>query len=322
MDIKTHYHQFLPFLLSLGAGYMFITPAWSAAPLGYGEWSETAGEISINCPVGYVCAEQISGKGMFQRLLTATSGDRYYQQIIADSGGSDGTMKLEAFILSANTPESGLASKQTIEDVDTFNSFSSTVFINTGWANQGENSVDIQQSMNSTDPVLTSVYYEDAFKYFVKRDENENNLGKYLEIYQGQLDSTLLGGAESVTTGDDRYTFVNRKSVGVFTSISGSISLFDGFRHFFNGGGMRRGLHHTSPSDGNLDWNAGDELQAIWIGSRCNNCATSGSSEPDYAFQSYENLTSGDGIAGQGNSYALQNWIDSIFGTAPVLIDY
>lgn len=294
----------------------------AASPVAFDTWSETAGAITSSCPLGYTCAEEINGIGMFQRLMTNASGDRYYQQIIADSGGRDGLMKLEAFILSSNTPVSGLASKQTIEDADALNSFNSTVYIATGWANQDENSVDVHQFMDSTDADFPNVYYQDEYQYYAKRDATENTIGKYIDINQGQLDSTFLQG-DQVSSGEDRYTFVNKIANGSFTFISGSISLTDRYRNRGGGGGMRRGSFSSSSSDGTLSWSIGDELQAIWIGNRCDDCTSDSSRNRDYAFQSYENATTGDGIAGQSSDgYAPENWIEQLFGTSPIIINY
>jgi len=318
-NYKGRWYLALPILI---VNYLPSFTAYGAGPIAFDSWSESAGIITISCPLGFTCSEEISGTGMFQQLMTSAGGERYYQQIIADSGGRDGLMKLEAFVYSSNAGSTGLASKQYIEDNITDNNFNSTTYITTGWANQGEDSVDIHQFLDSRNPVQTSVYYEDEFKYFVKRDTNENNIGKYVDINQGQLDSTLLQG-DQVTTGEDRYTFINRKAIGVYTSVAGSISLVDRYRSRGGGGGMRRGSMHSSASDGTISWSVGDELQAIWIGNRCDDCTSDSSRNRDFGFQSYENLTTGDGIAGQSSdSYLPQNWLDPMLGTSPVLINY
>ena len=316
---NSHWYLALPILMVNSLSSFTV---YGAPPIAFDSWSESAGVITINCPSGFTCSEEITGVGMFQQLITSTGGERYYQQIIADSGGRDGLMELEAFVYSSSTGSSGLASKQYLEDNDTNNNFNSTTYITTGWANQGEDSVDIHQFMDSRNPVQTSVYYEDEFKYFVRRDANENNIGKYVDINQGQIDSTFLQG-DLVSNGEDRYTFVNRKAIGVYTSSAGSISLIDRYRSRGGGGGMRRGGMHSSASDGSVSWSVGDELQAIWIGNRCDNCTSDTSRDRDFGFQSYENLTTGGGVAGQSSdAYLPQNWLEPMLGTSPVLITY
>jgi len=302
----------------LMANFLSSHSAFSAAPIAFDSWSESAGVITTSCPLGFSCNEEITGSGMFQQLITSATGDRYYHQIIADSGGRDGLMELEAFIYSTNTPESGMALKQYIEDSDTYNSFNSSVVLMTGWANQGEDSIDTNQFMASRSPDFASILYTDEFKYFQKRDASGTNIGKFVDITQGQLDSTYYQG-DKLTSGEDRYTFVNRIAAGVYTYVSGSVSVFDRF----GGGGMRRRAMSTTSSAGTMNWSVGDELQAIWIGNRCDDCTDDISRLRDYSFESYENITTGQGVAGQrGSTYLSENWIEQLFGTTPPLINY
>ena len=88
-----------------------------------------------------------------------------------------------------------------------------------------------------------------------------------------------------------------------------------------NGMGMGGG----GPGGGTVSWNTGNEVQVIWIGQNCASCVLSGmggmgGGSGAFAFQSYENLTSGaTAITRSITSTAPLNWQTVPFGTQPRL---
>jgi len=309
----TRFSQISPIVSAIiGTGFSLNVVAGS--PVAYDQWSNVGGVISATCPTGFTCEDGASDQGMMQRFITnVATGDRYIQQIIDDDMGSKGTMKLESFVYSSNSPVSGIASKQVITHNTALQNFDATILLNTGWANEGDNTVDIHQFMDSTDTPVNNTYYTDTFKFQEKRDQTTGErIGKYVDISQGQLNSTFIQG-DGVTSGNDQYSFVNKIVSGTFNQSTATVSLADNF-----GGGM---MGSGGSGGGTLSWNVGDEIQVIWLGQHCDRCGTT--NIIDFMFQSYENMSTGNIISGQaGNTTAPQNWEDPPFGAIPTLIQY
>ena len=300
-------------ILSGGVG----TSVYAGAPALYDSWSYSSGTISTACPAGFTCNPAITDEGMLQRTIFDSSGDQYIQQIIADYSTVAGNMTLETFVLASNsTNVPGIASKQHIVHNETDQHMEITTELNIGWANAGENAIQINQYKDTAAAGYTNVFYSDNFTYYEKRDTTTQEVsGKYTRLEQGQLGSTYYQSDGSVlTTGADQYSFVLAQAEGVFNTTPGSALLTNYWTtNIININGTTTG--------GTVAWNAGDNVRTFWWGQYCVSCGSVNTA--NMSLQILENVTTASSAAGvlNGSTDPLM-WVDPLFGTIPTLIKY
>jgi len=82
------------------------------------------------------------------------------------------------------------------------------------------------------------------------------------------------------------------------------------------------------PAGGSISWSAGQEVQVIWIGEICQGCQTAagmgagmgGAVNGTFAFQAYENLTTGASIVTRSLTQTNPfTWQTNPFGPQPGL---
>ena len=298
------------------AGYVVSAPVNAASPIPYDSWTESAGVISAACPVGFGCMGDSSDQGMMQRILFDSNGDQYIHQVITESTPTQGNMTLEAFVFSSNgTAPSGIASKQHIYHDEASKSMDVLVYLNTGWANTGENVVQVNQSKNTTENNNPNIYYEDSFTFYERRDTTTQAInGKYIDISQGQLGSTYFQSDGGVlTSGSDQYSFVNRQVSGVFNPVAMTASL----TNYWTGSLLDANGATGGPT---VSWDPGDSLRMVWWGQLCTGCAAYSA---NMSLQILENLTTETTTAGQRRFVTSpMSWPEPPFGTAPSIIEY
>lgn len=330
----------------LAATFAQLSAVQAAPPAQFGSWSANgAGKISAPCPSGFSCQGIVSDAGVFQQFLTDRNGRRFIQTVIMDSN-ADGQMLMEAYVDGTGTAD-GISAMQNIR-VDGTDTLDSTVHLNMGWANTGQNTVVIDQMVTSS--AMPGVGYMDQFHHEIDQDQNGNEVG-YFQAIRQEVTNTYLAGGDGVNpTGRDIHVFESRKAAGTRTGGSGSASLPS------SAGGMGGMGGGGGPTGGTMNWNAGDEIQAIYIGQICEGCqimsgmmkasggggggggttttttsttttTTSGGmtgggggtgGNVAFSYQSYDNLSDGSAAVATRDylSTGVVNW-NSVFGTAP-----
>jgi len=288
----------------------------AGSPIPYDTWTESAGIITADCPIGFGCMGDSSDQGMMQRILFDSNGDQYIHQVITHFTPTQGNMTLEAFVFSSNgIAPSGIASKQHIYHNQTNKNMDLMVYLNTGWANTGENVVQVNQSKNTIENGNPNIYYEDSFTYYERRDTTTQEInGTAIDISQGQLGSTYFQSDGGILTNNsDQYSFVNRQASGVFNPIAMTASL----TNYWAGSLLDA---NGATGGGTVSWDPGDALRMIWWGQYCIGCGTNSA---NMSLQVLENLTTNTTIAGQKYGVTSpMSWPEPPFGTAPSIIQY
>ncbi len=297
--------------------------ALAGPPVPYDNWSAGGGTISAPCPSGYTCEENVNDRGILQRILTDASGRRHIQLIIHDSN-AQGTLSIESFVnATENSAQNGIALKQTLTASDAVGTqLTVNALINTGWAlDPTSPALRMDQTLTQND---RGVGFSSTFRYEVDRaagSEGGNTTGTFLDIRQDLVNSSVL--TDNPATGQDLYAFVLRQAGGDRVTQGGSVSLSGGRMGMMGGGG--RG--------GTLSWQAGDTVQAIWVGQLCEGCQQGGGmggmggmgggggGTVTFSYQAFDNLsdTAGDITSYSLNSTDPRSWADPPFGAAPTL---
>ncbi len=300
------------------ASYVVSASVNAGSPIPYDSWTESAGVITADCPIGFSCMGDSSDHGMMQRILFDSNGDQYIHQVITEFTPDQGNMTLETFVFSSNdTATPGIASKQHIYHDQTTKYMDVLIYLNTGWANTGENVVQVNQSKNIVTNNNTNIFYEDSFTYYERRDTTTQEInGIYIDISQGQLGSTYFqSDGAIVTSQSDQYSFVNRQASGVFNPVAGSASLsnlFPGNERILDVNGATGG--------GTVTWDPGDSLRMIWWGQYCIGCD---SNSANMTLQALENITTNTATAGQKRYVTSPMlWPEAPFGAEPSIIQY
>ena len=258
---------------SLGAVALVLSgAAMAAAPFsggnnGFDQWSVSSGTVTVDlgsgatCPSGWTCSPAVSGDGFFQRQVDDGSGNSYFQTIITDKGvsGSPGGLSFsdESFVKTGNT--GGLADKSSITDTSISGTltetFSASTELNTGWAAPtGGDEVKIYQAI-----VADEGAGEDFRTDFWLAQLATNNVAtsKLMRI-TSNVDIELATGAVQ------DFVLVDR--IGSAYVNAGSVSA---------GGDS-------------IDWGAGDNVKAIWVGQDMS--AVLGVNQM-FGYTSYENVS-------------------------------
>ncbi len=291
-------------------------------PVPYDNWNTGGGPIDAPCPSGYTCEENVNDQGILQRILIDANGRRHVQLIIYDSN-AQGTLAIESFVdATENSAQNGIALKQTLTATDAAGTqLTVNALINTGWAlDPTSPALRMEQTLTQND---RGVGFSSTFRYEVDRapgSEGGNTTGTFLDIRQDLVDSSVL--TDNPATGQDLYSFVLRQVGGDRVTQGGTVSLAGGGMGMMGGGGGRGGT---------LSWQAGDTVQAIWVGQLCEGCQQGGmggmggmggsGGTVTFSYQAFDNLSD---TAGDITSYSLNNtdpssWADPPFGTMPTL---
>jgi hypothetical protein len=311
-------------LLTMGSAMLISSGVVMAdPPTSYGQYTVLNGGITPNpCPSGFTCGAPTTGKGFFQRQLTDSSGNKYFQTIITPTSTTPGT----TYGTTANPLSSldftdenfvkqgggtGIADSQHVYSAATTanpGDFSSTTAINSGWAkaSAAQNAIDLHQNIND----VTSGFGVD----FTLQDASTDNSAPVVTLRE---DVSLYTAGNPNSGEDDKQVFVLKQlkagSDGSTTQPVGAIPV-------------------TS-----ISWTTGQLIQAMWLAQ----VVTSGTTASTQAFgvQSYTNVDklnanqpdptmsyadlNGIGSAGApppaGTATGPGTWWDAaVFGTAPV----
>lgn len=255
-------------------------------PIAYGGWTVSGGVYTTDPCVGVDCADpSLNEQGIMQRVITV-GGDRYIQTIVTDTGATGDPnvadfdpnslgFKQESFI-KVNSG-GGVASNTHVAD-PTGGRFTYNAELKTGWAHGGplDPTLEVYQSVAtpSTNPLLQASTMWDTL---------------YMALGETQADKIIDINA----------------SVGSNTPIVGQPYFMNTpimFRTNIVQGAFQNTAHTLADapllpsSGGNIAWDAGDAVQATWMG------AVYVTSDPFSSPQiigatSYTNLSTGDRVA-------------------------
>lgn len=269
----------------------------AAAPVEFGKWTEAGGTVSVDCPAGFTCEQNVSSLGISVMTLIDPDGNRYFHQVMSETGVDGTQASSESFVgkaLQSDTlaESNGIALKQqvatTLDD-----SMTSTVQLNTGWSNDNtEPGVEITQSIKETTDY--SVFNE-AFSFKADRDDLGEQIGHKLELTQS-LDFISTGsGGQSVV---DENKFIHRQASGTQTPTAGSVSFPDGSE---------------------MTWQSGDSLRGTWIGQDCVGCSGASNSSSNvvgamFSLQTFDNVSDGELEIYTRNIFSIE---PPVWGSAP-----
>jgi len=314
--MQKHNNSILKIASLAVSSFIIGSPVYAGPPIAYDSWSESAGVITASCPTGFNCQGDSSDQGMMQRILYDSNGDQYIHQVITEFTADEGNMTLETFVFSSNgEADSGIASKQHLYHNQTDKNLDVMIYLNTGWANTGENVVEISQYKDTTTNGNSNIFYTDSFTYYERRDTTTQEInGTYVDLTQGQLGSTYFqSDGAIVTTQTDQYSFVNRQASGVFNPIATVASL----TNYWSGSTLNA---NGATGGGTVAWDPGDAVRMIWWGQYCSGC--SGYSA-NMSLQVLENMTTSSITAGQRYGVnAPMSWPNPPFGDTPGIIQY
>lgn len=295
----------LKLVSSFGSAALILSGAAVAAPPGgltYDQWGVSGGTItpttgtSANgfCPTGFACGAAVTGDGFFQRQLTDSAGNRYFQTMITNTGATGtptGTTPLdfadENYVKIA-TPgaavATGLADKQSLNDVP--GQFKTAALINVGWAQlPGEVNVQISQTVAES-----ASGFSNSFT-FAQLDPRA--ISRTID-----MDQNVVLQAATAPAVSDTQRFVLRERSGTAVTTAGTFTL----------------PGTPTPS---LAFAAGDDVKVIWVGQ---NMPSLGNL---FGFQSYSNLSAPTTVTPNPITYfdnaqtGPWNWNTTVFGTAP-----
>jgi len=270
---------------SVGAVALVLSgAAMAASPTGaFNGWSVTSGVIAptVACPTGFSCATAVTGDGFYQRQITDSLGNDYFQTIITDKGvtgsptANDLTFSDENYVRTGNV--SGLADKTQMKEVVTSGTLTTTfegsTELGTGWANGGtpgtDDTVQIYQGIIAND---TAVGAEDFdAKFWLRQTGAEGATGKRMRISSGVdiQESTSQPGTQDF----------------VLVELSGNENTAIGTANL--------------GTAGSVTWAAGDRIKAIWVGQDM--AAISGVNQ-EFGYTSYEDFT---GTTGAASTFSL-----------------
>ena len=300
----------------------------AAPPVAFGGWSETAGVISATCPANFQCINGVNDQGILQRTLRAATGEEYTQLVVVGVDNEGTVTTDESFIQMNSLALGGISTKQTFATAGPL-PFNSQTLLNTGWANDGISpAINIKQSIVST---YLGVDYSSIFAFEQDRDAIDNVTGSYTDISQTLLNSSLL--SNTPTTGVDVQKFVFRRASGARNPSAGSVTLGRVQGGQMGMGGMGGGMGEGMMGGGNggtINWNAGDDVQVVWIGALCEGCGNGGMGgggmgggalDVTFSFQAFDNLVDSQDPIATASIIGSDpfTWSDPPFGVQPVL---
>jgi hypothetical protein len=271
--------------------------AMAAPPIGYGQYTATAGVITTNpCPAGFSCGAAITGDGFLQRQVTDTgTGQAYFQTIILDKGSTiaDGTNLTNATFADESFVQqaagAGIADSSHVfatpvaPDTSTF---TGDTLINVGWAKTpAENLITVNQNID--DPGKASML-------FTLTDNSTDNTNPIITLNE----TVYMPPTSGPATGDKQVFYLKQLQA--------------------TAGGTTVALPDSNPPVATtVDYLAGDIIQAMWLGQQVTGGTTGGAQL--FGTQSYTVNPTG---AATSVSYSDQtavgpfNW-DPVFGAAP-----
>lgn len=285
-------------LLTMGSAMLISSGiALAAPPISYGNFSASAGAITAGaCPSGFSCAAAITGDGFLQRQVTDTgTGTVYFQTIIVDKGSTiaDGTdlsaatFADESFVQQGGgtgiADSSHVLAGPVAPDTSTF---TGDTQINVGWAKgPTEDLINVNQTIN--DP-------NKAVMIFNLTDNSTDNTNPVVTLDQTVW---MADGAGNNPNNDRQHMYLKQLQAA--------------------SSGTTAALPTGATPATTLSYNAGDIIQAMWLGQQVTGGTTGGAQ--NFGTQSYtvNPTTTADSI-----SYSDQtvvgpfNW-DTTFGTAP-----
>jgi hypothetical protein len=277
------------------------------------------------------CEVIASGTGFLQVMVGGTGqiagaapGEEVYiMTYVGEQGFSDHSYVRMSTANSDTQTDPGIAAIQTIQEADLVRGggFESTTTIASGtWAKTSADVPDVSISQNLVDlgggtdagtglPTPGSTMTNDGNNFFASFDFESNsgqNTGYKLDL--GQV-AGLLGTGGSV---DDKQTFVYRARSGSYTA----------------------GGSGTLASANDVNWAAGDEVKAVWMGQSIllpDVAGTGNDVQSDFGYMAFQNTSAGADIisdsgftgteaSGPWNNFWSGN-VASEFGTAPCLAD-
>lgn len=299
--------------------------SFAAPPIVFDDWANTAGDISATCPTGFQCGAGVVDDGMLQRTVRDLNGDEFIQLILDDMDALGTRITTESFIRINGA--SGISSKQTISTNGADNLLSTTI-LNTGWANNEiDPTVLINQTLTSVDASGAGI--DNSFNFEVYEDVNGNPLGRFIDITDTTLDSSLLSA--NPTTGQDIQKFVYRRASGNQVPTAGSVTLPSAMGM---GGGMMGGGMMGGGAGGTMDWLAGDDVEVIWVGQICDGCQDGmmgggmgggmmgNGADVTFSYQSFDNLVDAFDPIATASIVSTDpfDWADPPFGLQPSLL--
>jgi len=305
--------------ISLLGTLIYSSATYSAPPIPFDTWTQTAGIVSATCPANHTCTDSVNDDGILQRLVKTDTGEEYIQFILYDENANGTVYKNENFINASTNTNGGIASKQSLTQTAPNDQLTSSAIINTGWANEPGVTPAIRLTQSQTMSFGT-VGYSSNFSYEADDDAAGNRTGDYLEITQRLSGSGAITGP--VTPGTDIQKFVSRRATGSRVPTAGQITL-PGTGGFGGGGFGGGGGGAQSAQGGTENWQAGEDISITWIGQLCDACVGQGRqiARTNFSYQTFDNLVdANDPIATLSRAQTDPfTWVDPTLGTQPIL---
>ncbi len=300
----------------LSAGLLYALPGLAQTPPPFDLWRPSGERLILDCPPGYRCQVNIDAPGIAQRLLRDGNGRRYVQ-LIVHGQSAGGAFSTESFI-DLDPTRDGIALKQRLDQGDPrAGDLSLVALVRSGWAiDPTQPALDLSQRLTATHSGVT---LNDRFRQRTYRpagSQGNEQRGLRLELEQRLDDTNMITGSPAL--GRDAHGFVLRRVGGDPLPQGGSVTLPGGM-------GMLR------DRGGTLSWQAGDTVQAVWVGQICEGCdylyqlgggvATGPNTTVVFSYQAFDNLAD---IAGPITSFSVSRsdpftWPDPPFGPVPTL---
>lgn len=238
------------------------------APGGFDNWSVNAtGTVAATCPVGFTCADVVTGAGFLQQEVTSNTagGPRYIRTVIGEGYSASNTTPASLTFASEDFVQmggvQGLASKMNIKEgvlsptgtaaatIDT--GFGSGATILTGWGvNNAANSTEATLTLGLSDKGTTNTAAE-GNEFLTNFSVTTNTLAASGANVTSALavDQTVYVGGTANPT--DRQRFV--------TMIGAAAAAQTAFKFATN---------TTDPAT--LTYAVGDKIQVVWAGQNIN----------------------------------------------------
>jgi len=263
--------------------------------LTFGGWSVSDGTITTGagsvCEVNFTCSVVAEGAGFKQLQVTSKAGAvpadeagvSYIMTIVTDQNatGDAGTAALgfedvsfvQMKISTGGTPApnvNGIFSKQKISENVGTTEFISESAISSGWAENIStvtNPVAISQTLRDLGPASGTLGAGDDFKstfYYASRNDSAGvRDGFAMSIDQSAGLATAASGSTS-----DVQVFAFRERQGTMLTTAGPVE--------YNGG--------------TVNWAAGEDIKAAWIGQQIALGSGTGSLGGDFGYLSFQNV--------------------------------
>lgn len=333
--MKTKFVVFCSFFV-----YMFLFGGLlhAAPPTTFDGWNENAGAITAACPTGFQCTESVNDQGILQRTLLSPTGEEYIQLIVSSTDQNGTVVTGESFIKAGGTTLNGISAKQIISQSGA-DQFDSQSILNVGWANDGTTpAVELSQNLTTN---YQGIDYSHSFAFNADHDAAGNSIGTYTDVRQTLLNTSAID-PNITPTGQDVQTFVFRRANGSRVANAGQAVLpaaQGGQMGMMGGGGMGDGMAGGG-AGGTLNWNAGDDVQVIWIGQLCEGCGDGagmmdgggggggggmmgggGTFNATFSYQSFDNLVDAADPISTASILTTNpfDWPDPPFGAQPTL---